>query len=180
MTTSRGCSGHPTAENLRLLQQNRHLATAREVAIPVAIGVKPTLLCGIRNVANDHRRHSPLIRHRTRHVVELPRPAAGFSCKIARCLRHSLFKFQQRHFPVNKSPKSIHGPRPHFSYYRGNSLILAQHSNTWAAISARETPVLLGIFGGRLQHSMQPNASRLAKIKSACQCLNNPRLDHTS
>src|ERR1700733_1049496 len=30
------------------------------------------------------------------------------------------------------------------------------HSNAWAAISARETPVLLGIFGGRLQHSMRP------------------------
>ena len=30
------------------------------------------------------------------------------------------------------------------------------HSNAWAAISARETPVLLGIFGGRLQHPMRP------------------------
>jgi hypothetical protein len=30
------------------------------------------------------------------------------------------------------------------------------HSNAWAAISARETPVLLGIFGGSLQHSMRP------------------------
>ena len=30
------------------------------------------------------------------------------------------------------------------------------HSNAWAAISAGETPALLGIFGGRLQHSMRP------------------------
>jgi hypothetical protein len=30
------------------------------------------------------------------------------------------------------------------------------HSNAWVAISARETPLLLGIFGGRLQHSMRP------------------------
>jgi hypothetical protein len=30
------------------------------------------------------------------------------------------------------------------------------HSNAWTAISARETPVLLGIFEGRLQHSMPP------------------------
>ena len=28
------------------------------------------------------------------------------------------------------------------------------HSNAWATISARKTPVLLGIFGARLQHSM--------------------------
>src|SRR4029077_17171145 len=29
-------------------------------------------------------------------------------------------------------------------------------ANAWATISARETPGLLGIFGGRLQYSMRP------------------------
>jgi hypothetical protein len=28
-------------------------------------------------------------------------------------------------------------------------------SNAWATISARETPILLGIFWGRLQHSLE-------------------------